>query len=45
VPSRQRKVARKLAAADSSAAVDLFMARLEHPANSHGKYDHADAGR
>jgi hypothetical protein len=31
VPANQKMVARRLASADSSAAVDLFMARLEHP--------------
>ena len=31
MPAGQKKVARKLASADSSAAVDQFMARLEHP--------------
>ena len=31
MPSKQRKAGRKLASADSSAAVDEFMAGLEHP--------------
>ena len=29
--AKEKKAARKLLSADSSAAVDLFMARLEHP--------------